>query len=283
MTAAPPFRCLLFVPGNRPERFAKAAASGVDRVCIDLEDAVALASKDEARTAALAALAEQPAGHGFGLRINPPDTALGRADLDALAASKARPAFLILPKFETRRQTEWVTQVLGRDCPDLILLIETARGLLDLDFELDAAAPVSGIMFGGYDYSVDTSCDFSWEPLLYARCRLVTVARAHGLDCIDVPWIDIQDEPGLIGETRACRALGFSAKAAIHPAQVGPIQQQFLPTAGDIARARAVIAAAEASGGEAVQVDGRLVDAPVITAARRVLALLATRGEPADH
>lgn len=268
-------RCLLFVPGNRPERFEKAVASAVDRVCIDLEDAVAVASKDQARSSALAALGELPEGHPFGLRINAPDTEYGQADLAALASSKARPRFLMLPKFESRKQTAQVTQALGRNCPEIIILIETARGLLDLDFELDDNAPIGGLMFGGYDYSVDTGCAFAWEPLLYARSRLVTIARAHRLAAIDVPYIDIKDEEGLARETRACRALGFSAKAAIHPAQVAPIQDQFLPTESEIARAKAVIAAAETSGGEAVQVDGRLVDAPVITAARRILALLA--------
>ena len=270
-------RCLLFVPGNRPERFEKAAASGVDRVCIDLEDAVAVSSKAEARKSAIEALADQPDGHPFGLRINAPDTAFGQADLAALAASKARPRFLMVPKFETRKQTDLVLQALGRDCPDLIVLIETTRGLLDLDYELDDTGSIAGVMFGGYDYSVDAGCQFAWEPLLYARSRLITVARAHGLDCIDVPWIDIKDEQGLVNETRAARALGFSAKAAIHPAQVGPIQDQFVPSENEIARAKTVIAAAEASGGEAVQVDGRLVDAPVIAAARRILALLSTR------
>lgn len=276
-------RCLLFVPGNRPERFEKAVASGVDRVCIDLEDAVAGPSKEEARSITIAALADQSEGHPFGLRINAPDTGFGQADLAALADSKARPCFLIVPKYETRKQTERVVQILGRDCPPLILLIESARGLLDLDFELDDNAPITGIMFGGYDYSVDCGCDFAWEPLLYPRSRLVTVARAHRLDCIDVPWIDIKDEDGLIRETRACRSLGFSAKAAIHPAQVTPIQNQFQPTESEIARAKAVIAAAEAAGGEAVQLDGRLIDAPVITAARRILDLLALRKPPHDH
>ncbi len=273
-------RCLLFVPGNRPERFEKALASGVDRVCIDLEDAVAASSKEEARNITVAALADQPEGHDFGLRINAPDTEFGEADLAALADSKAEPCFLIIPKFETRKQTERVMQVLGRGCPPLILLIESTRGLLDLDFELDDNAPIAGIMFGGYDYSVDCGCDFAWEPLLYARSRLITVARAHRLDCIDVPWIDIKDGKGLIRETRACRSLGFSAKAAIHPAQVAPIQKQFQPSESEIARAKAVIAAAEAAGGEAVQLDGRLIDAPVITAARRILDRLALRQSP---
>ncbi len=277
MSTALPFRCLLFVPGNRPERFAKAEASGVDRVCIDLEDAVAVSSKDEARRLAIEALAALPEAHPFGLRINAPESEFGQADLAALAASPAKPRFIIIPKFENGRQADTVVASLGADCPELIVLIETTRGLLELDYELDDGKRIRGVMFGGYDYSVDAGCEFAWEPLLYARSRLITVARAHGLDCIDVPFIDIKDDDGLVRETRACRALGFSAKAAIHPAQVGPIQAQFLPTENEIARAKAVIAAAEASGGEAVQVDGRLVDAPVITAARRILALLSAR------
>lgn len=266
-------RCLLFVPGNRPERFAKAIQSGADRVCIDLEDAVAIGSKNEARQAALTALAALPPGHSFGLRINAPDSDFGQADLSELAASKARPRFLMVPKFERRTQVERVTAALGQHCPELILLVETARGLIDLEAELDDQAPIAGLMFGGFDYSVDAGCAFAWEPLLYARSRLITVARARGFVPIDVPFIDIKDTEGLAHETLACRALGFSAKAAIHPAQVALIQDQFLPTEQEIEHARLVLTAAEASGGEAVQLDGRLIDAPVINAAHRVLAL----------
>lgn len=268
------FRCVLFVPGNRPERFEKALATAADRVCVDLEDAVADDAKDTARQAALATIAgfDDAALVGrLGIRINAPDTPEGNADLEGLADSGVSPAFVMVPKFESMTQINRVTERLGTDCPPLIVLVETARGLLDLDFELESEAPLEAVMFGGYDFSVDMECAFGWEPLLYARSRIATLARAYDIAAIDVPWLDIRDDDGLARETAAVRDLGFSAKAAIHPAQVDTIQNAFTPSSEAIEQAREIVAAAEASEGNAVQLEGRLIDAPVIAAARRTL------------
>ncbi len=272
MTQSLPCRCILFVPGNRPERFDKALSSGADRICIDLEDAVAPGSKVEARGHALDALERLDLSR-VGIRINPPETDDGRADLAALGQSVNRPDFLMLPKFEAQAHAETTADAIGAGCPDLIVLVESARGLLELDLELDVDAPVRAVMFGGYDYSVDTGAAFAWESLLYARSHLVTVARAHALEVIDVPFVDIRDQQGLAEETRKVRDLGFHAKTAIHPNQVDVIQQAFQPSKAMIENARRVIEAANSSGGEAVQLDGRLIDAPVIEQARRTLAL----------
>lgn len=268
------FRCVLFVPGNRPERYEKALATAADRVCVDLEDAVAPDAKDTARQAALETIGgfDDPAVSGrLGIRINAPDTPEGEADLKALAATGVNPAFLMVPKFESLTQTNRITEWLGTDGPPLIVLVETARGLLDLDFELESEAPLAAVMFGGYDFSVGMECAFAWEPLLYARSRIATLARARDIAAIDVPWLDIRDDDGLARETAAVRDLGFSAKAAIHPAQVDTIQEAFTPSAEAIEQAREIVAAAEASDGNAVQLEGRLIDAPVIGAARRTL------------
>ncbi len=265
-------RCLLFVPGNRPERYAKALACGVDAVCIDLEDAVGPDQKDQARADALSGLAAHDGAGQLGLRINPPNTRLGQEDLNALAGAKAKPAFILVPKFESADMLQAVVGAGGDRCPPLIPLVESTRGLLDLGYELDTSLPLAAVMFGGYDYSVDVGCEFAWEPLLFARSRLVTIARAHGLDAIDVPYIDLRNEDGLAEETERARALGFAAKAAVHPAQVAAIQAAFTPSPDKLARARAVVEAAEASDGDAVQLDGQLIDAPVIDAARRLLA-----------
>lgn len=272
MTNSLSLRCLLFVPGNRPERYIKALASGVDAVCVDLEDAVGPEQKDQARASALAGLAEHQGVGSLGLRINPPNSRAGQEDLNALAESRVQPAFILVPKFESADMLQAVVGACGERCPPLIPLVETTRGLVDLGYELDTRLPVAAVMFGGYDYSVDVGCEFAWEPLLFARSRLLTIARAHGLDAIDVPYIDLRNEAGLRAETERVRALGFTAKAAVHPAQVAAIQELFTPSVEKLAHARAVIEAAEASAGDAVQLDGQLIDAPVIDAARRMLA-----------
>lgn len=269
-----PRRCLLFVPGSRPERFAKAVATGADQVCIDLEDAVAPADKETARAAVLAFLADVPAVHGeIGLRINPLSTDLGRADLAALAQSGLSPAFVMLPKVETAAELEAADALLAAVDTSFIVQIETPKGLLDAR-EIVAASPrVQALMFGGFDYIVALRGRAGWESFFHPRVQLATIAAEANVGCMDVPYLDIKDDAGLVAETDRVIALGFTAKAAIHPAQVSLIQDCYLPTAAEYERARRVVAALVASGGEAIALDGKLVDRPIEIAARRAIAL----------
>ena len=269
-----PRRCLLFVPGSRPERFEKAVATGADQVCIDLEDAVAPADKETARAAVLAFLADAPAGHSeIGLRVNPVSTDLGRADLSALATSAARPAFVMLPKVESAAELAAADALLAGLDVQFIVQIETPKGLLDAR-EIVAASPrVQALMFGGFDYIVALRGRAGWESFFHPRVQLATVAAEANVGCMDVPFLDIKDEAGLVEETERVMALGFTAKAAIHPAQVGPIQNAYLPTEAEYERARKVVDALAASGGEAIALDGKLVDRPIEIAAQRALAL----------
>ncbi|WP_433852860.1 HpcH/HpaI aldolase/citrate lyase family protein [Stenotrophomonas nitritireducens] len=275
MTAAPnPRRCLLFVPGSRPERYAKAIATGADQVCIDLEDAVAPADKESARAALFAFLADAPAGHGeIGLRINPLSTALGQADLAALAASGLKPAFVMLPKVETVAELRQADAALAAVDTVFIAQIETPRGLLDARALAAATPRLQALMFGGFDYIVALRGRAGWDSFFHPRVQLATVAAEAGVGCLDVPFLDIKDEAGLVAETDRVIELGFTAKAAIHPAQVEPIQSRYLPTASEYERAQRVIAALAASGGEAIQLDGKLVDRPIEIAAERAIAL----------
>jgi citrate lyase beta subunit len=275
MTAAPnPRRCLLFVPGSRPERYAKAIATGADQVCIDLEDAVAPADKESARAALFAFLADAPASHGeIGLRINPLSTALGQADLAALAASRLKPAFVMLPKVETVAELRQADAALAAIDTAFIAQIETPRGLLDARALAAAIPRLQALMFGGFDYIVALRGRAGWDSFFHPRVQLATVAAEAGIGCLDVPFLDIKDEAGLVAETDRVIELGFTAKAAIHPAQVEPIQSRYLPTAAEYERAQRVIAALAASGGEAIQLDGKLVDRPIEIAAERAIAL----------
>lgn len=269
-----PRRCLLFVPGSRPERYAKALATGADQVCIDLEDAVAPADKDSARAAVLSFLADAPAGHSeVGLRVNPVSTDLGRADLAALAASAARPAFVMLPKVESADELAAADALLAGLDTRFIVQIETPKGLLDARAIVAASARVQALMFGGFDYIVALRGRAGWESFFHPRVQLATVAAEANVGCMDVPFLDIKDEAGLVEETERVMALGFTAKAAIHPAQVAPIQNAYLPTEAEYERARRVVEALAASGGEAIALDGKLVDRPIEIAAQRALAL----------
>lgn len=271
-----PRRCVLFVPGSRPERYPKALESGADQVAIDLEDAVGPSDKDRAREAALAFFAAREpdaAGAECGIRINPPSTAEGARDLQALTESAAAPAFVMVPKAESAADVEVVDAALGARASCIVPLVESPRGLLAAEAIAAASARVSALMFGGFDYAVALRGRPGWECFLAPRTRLAIVAAAAGIGFIDVPFLAIDDAKGLATETDRVIALGATAKAAIHPAQVATIQARFLPTAGELAWARRVAEAIGARAGEAVAVDGKLVDRPIEMAARRVLML----------
>jgi len=274
MPSSNPRRCLPVVPGSRPERYANAVATGADQVCIDLEDAVAPADKESARASLFAFLAELPQTRSeIGLRINPLSSELGQADLKALAASGLKPAFVMLPKVETVAELQQADAVLAAIDTVFIAQIETPKGLLDARALATAIPRLQALMFGGFDYIVALRGRAGWESFFHPRVQLATIAAEAGVGCMDVPYLDIKDEAGLVAETDRVIDLGFTAKAAIHPAQVDPIQNAYLPTAAEYDRAQRVVAALAASGGEAIQLDGKLVDRPIEIAAERAIAL----------
>lgn len=269
-----PRRCLLFVPGSRPERYAKAIATDADQVCIDLEDAVAPGDKQTARASLFEFLATAPASRSeIGMRINPLSTALGQADLKALAESGLRPAFVMLPKVETVDELQQADAALAERGIPFIAQIETPRGLLDARVLAGATSRLQALMFGGFDFIVALRGRASWESFFHARVQLAVIAAEAGIGCIDVPYLELKDEAGLVQETDRVIALGFTGKAAIHPAQVEPVQRCYLPTQNEFERARRVVAALQSSGGEAIQLDGKLVDRPIEIAAERAIAL----------
>jgi (S)-citramalyl-CoA lyase len=261
-------RVLLFTPGNRPERFAKAAAAGADAVILDLEDAVSLPDKDKARAALVEFFGKpQP---GFGLRVNNIHTPAGVRDLDALASSKVRPGFIVLPKVESAFEVRLYARLLGKI--PLLCTIESARGI-DAASEIASADPlVRALAFGGADLAVDLRAELAWEPMLYGRARTVQAAATAGIAAIDVPHVILDDEAGLRADALRAKAMGFSAKLAIHPKQVPVILEVFTPTAAEIERAKAIVAAYEAAGGNVVEYQGKMVEGPIVKSAQRLLA-----------
>ena len=270
-------RSLIFAPADRPELFPKALASGADQVCLELEDGVPR-RKAEARANALARFAA-PAPEAEAellLRINSPRCAEGLRDLAAICESPAPPPALMAPKVESPEDARMLDELFS-DGPHaeirFHIVIETCRAL-EAAHEIARASPrVDSLAFGALDMAAELRVEAAWEPLLYARQRLVAAAAGAGVDLLDAPSLDLADEAGLAAEARRARTLGFTGKAAIHPRQVAPINAAFRPGADEIARARAAIAAAEAADGGLAVVDGKLIEPPVLRAARRLAAV----------
>ncbi len=275
-------RCVLFFPASRPELYEKAARSGADAVCADLEDAVAAADKEGARASLEEMLGLPSPDHvRLMIRINHPDTDEGVADLRALARALGRrpggaadpPPALVIPKVGSPEEISRARRRIGASAgaPDVVAMIETVQGL-DRVEEIARAETVRAVLFGGLDLSIELGAKLAWEPLLYARSRVVHAARLGGVAAIDMPWLDLSDAGGLRGEADRARALGFNGKAAIHPDQVPAVLGAFAPTESEIEWARRVTRAAEAESAGAFALDGAMVDRPVVEAARRILA-----------
>jgi (S)-citramalyl-CoA lyase len=254
----------LFASGARPDRFAKALAGGADLVCIDLEDSVPAQGKEAARDAAIAAVR---ADNRLAIRINAVSTGQGLRDLVALADSDVRPAMLFVPMVEAPEELRVVRAAIG-DVP-LIPLVETVRALGRVA-AIVSTPGVAAAMFGGGDLSAELGVALEWEPLAVARGRFVMGCAEVGVPAIDVPWIGLDDREGLEAEARRAKAMGFAAKAAIHPGQIETLRAVFAPTAAEIADARAALAAFDAGGGAAVRFNGRMLEAPVMRRYRRI-------------
>lgn len=255
---------LLFVPGNQPQRFERAMASDADLVCVDLEDAVPPEQKGLAREAFETFAAAHPTNR-LGVRVNAAAGAWLAADLSAARAA----AFVMLPKAESSDRVAEVHESL----PGVTLwpLIETATGLREA-WAVAAAPGLSGILFGAFDFAADVGCAMDWEPLLFARSQVAAACAAAGIQAMDAPSGDLKDLEGLTASTRRAKALGFTARACIHPAQVPAVHEGLAPSADEVRRAQEIIAAFAAAKGAAAQYDGRLIERPVAAAAERLLA-----------
>ncbi|HMC16030.1 MAG TPA: CoA ester lyase [Albitalea sp.] len=255
-------RSYLFVPADRPERYAKALASGADAVIIDLEDAIAPAAKERARASLADWLARDDAARVI-VRINAADTPWFEADL-ALVRSP-RVAAVMLPKAERADDLARIAH------PCLLPLIESAAGI-DALREIARAPQVQRLVFGSIDLQADLGMAGDGEELLLFRSQLVLQSRLAGLaPPVDGVCTAIDDAAALDAETQRARRLGFGAKLCIHPRQVDAVNRGFTPSADELAWARHVLDAAAASGGAAVAVDDKMVDKPVLLRAQALL------------
>ena len=267
-------RSLLFTPGTRPDRFAKAISSDADAVCLDLEDAVPMAEKPEARDHVSRFLESHPrdAQSPVAVRINKVRTTEGLEDLLHLRALAQPLPILIIPKAEAPADVDVVANVLGPLVGQCWAILESCEGIAQRD--AIAQHPFcAALMFGSGDYSAEVGGTMEWDALLLARTQILQSAtRAHKV-AVDGVWPDIKDMAGCEQETRQIRALGFTARAAIHPAQIAAIHRGFAITQEERTRAEAIVQTFEASKGQAVLVQGVMVDRPIYLAAKRALAV----------
>jgi crotonobetainyl-CoA:carnitine CoA-transferase CaiB-like acyl-CoA transferase/citrate lyase beta subunit len=280
---------MLFVPGGDERKLAKVPELVAPALILDLEDAVAASIKEASRGPVAETVAEHGHAQRLWVRVNGSETGLLAGDVDAVVVPGL--AGIVLPKVESAAEVRAVdghigllerSRGLAPGSVELIATIETARGLAACEEIACAAARMHTLGFGAGDFSLDLGLE--WPPpsgelsqtLIAAKCRLVLAARVAGLEAPhDGVYASLRDEAGLRREAEQARALGFTSKHAIHPAQVPVIDAVFAPAADELARAREIVeafAASEREGKANIRVGGLFVDYPVAERARRVLA-----------
>jgi citrate lyase subunit beta/citryl-CoA lyase len=284
MTAPADAVTALFVPGDRPERFAKAAAAGPDLVIIDLEDAVAPGSKSAALEAVLVALSPRPpssttdantAAVRAMVRVNrsgSPDAAAEVAALSQLINRRGHGLVgLMVPQAE---DPDLIAELVSTMTPPdgsalaVIPLVESARGVVRA-VDLAAVPGVVRLAFGALDFTLDVSSELGSTTVAFARAQLVIASRVAGIAApLDSPATQVADLDAVTDSARTARGQGFGGKLCIHPAQVSVVRAAFRPSDAEIEWARAAM---DAEGG-AVQIGGQMVDRPVVERARRLLA-----------
>ena len=279
---ARPRRTFIFTPGLRPEMYPKALATGADIVCVELEDGIAPKDKAAARANAMKLFERPQADDGVErvVRINSLREGFGMADVQAVLAADTPPPALMLPKVRTPDEVVLLDDLLTERGHEtrLHVIIETNAGL-EAACDIAHCSPrIDALFFGGVDMAAELRCENAWEPLLYARSRVVHAAAGAGLDAIDVPWLDLEDPDGMERAAVQARDLGFSGKGAVHPRQIAALNTVFTPSAERIARARRIIAGFEAADTGLVVIDGKLIEKPVLREMHRIVAIAERTG-----
>ena len=272
-------RSMLFMPGNNPGMLVSADILGADSIIYDLEDAVSLDEKDSARTLVRNALSFLKFTHSeITVRINPIDSPYWEKDLEAIIP--VLPDGIVIPKASVDavhsveqkineiKKAHNITKNFS-----FLMLVESARGIMDVNSIAKASPLIQGLLLGGEDYSVDMGIQRTRlsKELEYARFSLTTAAHAYGLDSLDTPFTDVEDFEGLRLDTAFSKGIGFSGRLVINPRQVEEIHKIFSPSSAEIERAEAILQAAEEAKQKGLGVfsfKGKMVDLPVIKRAQ---------------
>jgi len=277
-------RTLLYMPGDDRRKIEKATTLGVDCICMDMEDGVAVTRKVEARAVIAQAMKELDFGKSERcIRINSIGSGVEKYDLAAALATT--PDSIVAPKIETPEQVKWVSEHIETyelssninvGSIRLLIGLETAKGLLNLKEIAEADRRLEAIIFGAEDYAASVGARRTKEAteVLYARSAVVAACAANDLQAIDMVYIDFRDIEGLRLEAQQGAGFGFSGKQIIHPNQVVPVQEAFTPSDEEIAYAQRVVETfmtSQKEGKGAYALDGKMIDMPLLKNAQKVL------------
>ncbi len=276
-------RALLYMPGDDWKKITKSITLGVDSICMDMEDGVAINHKAEARATIAKALRELDFGRSEKLaRINSVGSGFEKDDIEAVLLF--HPDGIVIPKLEDIKQIQWASEIIeaaelkhGWPINSIRVLvgIETGKGILNLK-EIASHPRLDAIIFGGEDYAASVGATRTKDAveLLYAREAVIATCAAFEIQAIDIVAIDFKDIAALQAESEFGAQLGFSGKQIIHPTQVEPVQTAFTPNDEAIAYARRIVEtfeAAQKSGAGAYALDGKMIDMPLVKNAQKVL------------
>ncbi len=281
-------RSVLFTPTTRLDRLERGLASGADLVVLDLEDGVGPGDKVAAR-AKVSDFATGSSGGGFGgndgddgggdddrylrlgLRINSLSTPEGILDMAIMLSWSRWPAVLVLPKVSSQAEICQVVDLIATRPTRLLITLETARGIADAA-DILSVAPKSAIVgYGSADHMAETGGRMMETGLAWGRGQVVNAAAAANLPALDGVWLNYRDEAGLEREAELVQEIGFSGKIAIHPDQIETINRVFSPSEDELTMAHEMVAASEDAGGGAFSFNGKMVDAPVLARAHRLI------------
>lgn len=282
-------RSLLITPANSPRKLARAAQLDVDAVILDLEDGVAPNAKAEARKAAIAAFSsDRFNGKERMIRINAVDTPWFWDDIVQVVTAGVADA-LVLPKANSGEDVKFVSRIIDQwECSwdrqqhntkslELVPLIETATGILNVDSIAKASPRVTAIIFGSGDFSAETGAQLGPDTLAFPRSRIAIAAASAGIDAVDGAYFaDVRDETAVAEDAATAARFGFTGKLVFHPSQVDAINRAFTPTAEEIRRARRIMAAYEDKAQEGVgvfEIDGEFVAIDIVKRYQRRLAI----------
>lgn len=278
-------RSMLFMPGNTPNMLINAAYLGADSLIFDLEDAVSPAEKDAARILIRNTIRYLDfKNQEIIVRINSIDTSFWKHDIDIILPEK--PNLLLLPKANRPEDVllvdEYMTNLEKKSGLEvgsigLMPLIETALGLENSFLIASASKRVKAMLLGAEDLTADLQCTRTKEgkEIEYARGRIVVAARAAGIDVYDTPFTDVNDDEGIITDTKFAKSLGFTGKASISPRHIEVINGIFSPTQAEVDYAYEVmdaIALAKEQGKGAIALRGKMIDAPIVARAERTIS-----------
>ena len=284
-------RSMLFMPGNTPNMLINAAYLGADSIIFDLEDAVSPAEKDAARILIRNTIRYMDfKSQEIIVRINSIDTEFWQDDIDTILPEK--PNLLLLPKANRPEDVilvdEYMTKLEEKSGLEigsigLMPLIETALGLENSFAIASASKRVKAMLLGAEDLTADLQCSRTKEgkEIEYARGRIIVAARAAGIDVYDTPFTDVNDDEGIITDTKFAKSLGFTGKASISPRHIDVINGIFSPTQAEVDYAYEVIDAinlAKKQGKGAIALRGKMIDAPIVARAERTISAAKTLG-----